>query len=537
MRKLLAVILGLSIVLSALTGIAIAKSGTLVVIETNDMQSAITPFKARIGGHKLMVGGLSRVATAIKATRALYGNSVIVVSGGDDLMGPLYYYYHGKPEYLGMSLAGYDAAVPGNHEFDLGPNTYAKALKYAKFPVICTNIEINDPFLLGKIRKYLIKNFGGLKVGFFGLITPDLPYISNAGDAIKVNKNLVEVARNAVSTLKKAGADVVIAFTHIGLSEDIKLAKRVRGITLICGGHSHDLTKKPYIVNGPGGWKTVIIQAGARLKYAGRLYMPVKDGEAIIEKIKWEVILLDKTVGEDKELNAFLAPYVKGLEKRLSEKIGVSTVDLDARKSTVRSRESNLGDFLADAMRWRFNGDIAITNGGGIRGDRIYPAGPISYKTLISIHPFGNTAVIFRMKGKDILKLLEISASALVDKNYDPAKRTPTGGFLQISGIRVVYDLSKPPTIFTGRRISKWGSRVKSIEVLKNGKWMPLDPEATYKVITNSWLAQGGDKYFIFKKYKGYNTTVTLPDIMRDYIKHLGGKISPKTDGRIKIIK
>ncbi len=521
-----------------------AKSGTLVFLETNDLQSAVVPFKAKVyvDGKKVkkMVGGLARVATFYKKNLEEYGDRVILVSGGDDTIGPLYYYFYGKPEYRGMSLAGYSVVAPGNHEFDLGPAVYAEAIDNASFDIISANLKVKYPLLVGKIKPYVIKKMGNLKVGFFGLMTSELPVVSNAGEGVSVEGDYVKVAREMINTLKKEGADVIVAVTHIGLSEDIKLAKAVSGIAVILGGHSHSLTKEAKVVEGPNGWKTVVVQAGARAMYVGKLVAPIENGKVMIDKMKWNIVLMDEKIPSDPVVSAYLEPMIKAMDEKLSAPIGESLVDLDARKKAVRAGESNLGDFIADAFRWKFKGDIALTNGGGIRGDKIYPKGSISYKTLTQIHPFGNTVVIANLTGEDIKKVLEISASALIgpNDNYDGKKRTPTGGFLQVSGLKVTYDLTKPPTIIdnTGK-VEKWGNRVVKVEVLKNGEWTSLDPKATYKVITNSWTGHGGDKYFIFKQKGVYDTTMPIVDVMAEYIKYLGGKIAPKVDGRIVILR
>ncbi len=539
MRKYVVAVLVLSLVFAFVPQMAMAKSGVLVFVETNDLQSQIMPFKARIGGKKMIVGGLARVATVVKGMRKLYGNKLVVVSGGDDLMGPFYLAFHGVPEYEAMNLVGYDVVSPGNHEFDLGPKVYAEALKHAGFAVLSTNMELCYPPFIGRIRKYKILNVGGLKVGFFGLIAPELPTISNVGNSVRVDTNLIKVANEAVRTLKKQGVDVVIAVTHIGINRDIMLAKHVSGIAAILGGHSHTVVRDFHVVDGPNGWKTVVVQAGARAIYAGRLYLPVKDGRPVVKKTVWDLILLDKKIKEDPTVMVYLKPFVEEMKKKMSAPVGVSKVPLDARKISVRRAETNIGDFFADAMRWKFDADIALTNGGGIRGDRVYPAGKISYATLLSLHPFGNTAVIFRLKGSDILKILEISASAIPSGgHYSGTNRTPTGGFLQVSGIKVVYNLKGKPTLISPKgKLISWGNRVVKVEVKTKSGWSLLMPNKVYKVVTNSWLAHGGDKYFVFTSRKGYDTTVTLPDVLYAYIKHFGGTIAPKVDGRIVIEK
>ncbi len=521
---------------------AIATEKKLVILTTSDLQSQVFPYvtKIKVEGKKVKIiaGGLARIAGIIKATKQEYPNSVLVISTGDDLMGPLFYNFHGEPEFKAMSKAGYDALALGNHEFDLGPDVLAEALQHAKFAVLSANLKTTDPKLKKHIKPYIIKEINGLKIGIFGLITPQLEMVANVGPNVKAEQDLIKIAKQMVKTLKEKGCDIIIAATHIGIDEDKNLAKHVEGISVICGGHTHILTKQPVIVEGPNGWKTVIVQAKSRGMYVGKLVLPITEDKKVdVKNVSWEPIL----VAEDKAVADLLKPYKQKLKEALQKPIGESLVDLDGRKKSVRSKESNLGDFIADALRWRFDGDIALTNGGGIRGDRIYPKGVITYETLYTIHPFGNTAVIVKLTGKEIKQILEISASALKGKNdkYNPNERTPTGGFLQVSGLRVTYDLNQPPTLIDNKgNLIKWGKRVKDVKVLENGKWVEIKDDKVYKVITNSWTANGGDKYFVFKQTKDkYDTTVNLVDVMADYIRHKGGKIAPKVEGRIVIIK
>ena len=227
--------------------------------------------------------------------------------------------------------------------------------------------------------------------------------------------------------------------------------------------------EKPEIVEGPGGWKTIIGQAGSMCRYVGIMKLVVNHNGMLDETAsKWTLLEMTQAVAMNQDVQNAIEPYSKELETYMGRPVGALMQDVDVSKSVVREKESVLGNFLADAMRWKGGTQIAFVNGGGIRGNKIYPAGEISYNMLYEIYPWGNTLEKFILTGREIRETLEISASALKSSsdNYDPAERTPSGGFLQVSGLHVVYDLGKQPALIDNNsRILRAGNRVESVEV------------------------------------------------------------------------
>ena len=171
------------------------------------------------------------------------------------------------------------------------------------------------------------------------------------------------------------------------------------------------------------------------------------------------------------------------------------TQDADATKAAVRGKEAPLGNFIADSLRWNGQTQIGLMNGGSIRGDKVYPAGEISYKTLYEMLPYGNTLVRIDLTGEQIRDILEVSASALIREGdgYDGNLRTPTGGFLQVSGLKVSYDLKKKPALINNDGdLLENGDRVVEVMVENDdGTWAPLNPGTVYSVTTTVWLAPG----------------------------------------------
>lgn len=505
---------------------------TIAIMTTADLQSSIIPYTIEQDGKQLSVGGLERIASVAKRVRSQV-DSALLLSSGDDLIPPLFSIFHGEPEMRGMSLVGYDIATPGNHEFDLGAETYKDALKFATFPLVSANLIIDDQKLRERILPYIIKNIGDIKIGVFGMMTPDLVRVSSPGDGTRVDQDIISAAQKAVDSLLKEKCDLIIALTHIGIELDRQLAKGVDGIDIIVGGHDHE-----YFYETHGN--TIIVQDGSRGEYLGVFRFTFTDGEIV--NPTWEKILLDSTVGYDAEVRNLIAPYMAQYNDRLGQVIGKSSVNLDARKDVVRRNESNLGDFIADSwLAWFTHADVALINSGGIRGDKVYPAGPITYLTVNEILPFRDEVVSVEMNGTDLKQLLEISASALrIEGDQCPdSNRASSGGFFQVAGLRITIDLSKQSfcAVYLERGISKLidpGSRIVKAEVYLNGSWSLLDPSATYTVLVNEWTASGGDGYYVLlrKDIPKENTTMFSTDILAGYIKRRS-PISPHTEGRI----
>ena len=508
---------------------------TIAIMTTANLQSCIAPYTIDDDGKQLIVGGLERIASAAGKVRSEVDGSLLL-SPGDDLMPPLFSVFHGEPEMRAMSLAGYDIVAPGNHEFDLGADAYRDALKFATFPIVSANLIIDDQELRNRILPYIIKNMGEIKIGVFGMMTPDFLKITNPGDGTTVNQDIASAAQKAVDSLLKEECDLIIALTHIGIKLDRQLAEKVAGIDIIIGGHDHQYSYETY-------GDTIIVQNGAKGEYLDVLRFTFTGGEIV--NPTWEKILLDSTVGYDSEIRRLIAPYMAEYNSRLSQVIGESSVNLDAHKNAVRRYESSLGNFIADSWLARFNhADIALVNGGTIRGDKIYSAGPITYLTVNEILPFRDEIMNIKITGADLKQLLEISASTLrvQDDGCPDNNRAPSGGFFQMAGLRITIDLGEPPfcAVYSERGISQLtnpGSRIIKADVYLNGLWTPLDPSATYTVLVNKWTASGGDGYYILLRedIPKENTNIFSTDILATYVQ-LYTPISPQTEGRIDFV-
>ena len=372
-------------------------------------------------------------------------------------------------------------------------------------------------------------------------MTPDLPRVASIGDDVIVDPDLTSVATEMVRALRLEGADIVVALTHIGKELDEVVAGEVAGIDIIIGGHSHD-TFFEY-VKGPGGWKTIVVQAGVNAMEPGILSFDVAGGR--VTSPHWETVLLDETMASDEEIAAYLDGYKKKLKKKMEKPVGETLTDLDAISGNVRTSETNLGNLVADAwVDWfakEGTSPIALINGGTIRGNRIVNKGPLTYGELLEILPFANTIYEVSLSGKDLLSVLEMSASAIRVEGDGclEGERIADGGFLQISGVRIVIDLSGRPFCaeYDGRSIKRIifpGERLISAEIMRDGKWVPVSGDETYTVLVTSWTASGGDGYAPFIAAEKIDTTVDTLDAFVTYIEeHI--PVAPEIEGRIEI--
>ncbi len=523
-------VLRLIVVLSLLFGWALslglspvlAQGGgefALTILHTNDV-------------HANYEGTLARQTTLIKQIRGEGGN-VLLVDAGDRFLGTLFYkLYKGEMAQWAMNYQQYDAMAVGNHEFDDGPPVLAKFIRGAAFPVLSANLDVsNDPDLKGLIKPWTVVEVGGEKVGIVGLTTEDVDILSSPGPNVKVLP-AVDSLKQAVRDLTDQGVNKIIALTHLGYEVDKQIAAQVDGVDVIVGGHSHTClgdvkgSAGPYptVVNSPSGQPVLIVQACSKLKYMGRLNVTF-DANGVPSK--WDGGLIkvkDENVPEDPDVAAGVAKRAEPIEKLKSEIIGETLVDLVGERSVCRFEECNMGNLITDAILWKMRDQgiqIALQNGGGIRAS--IPKGPISRGQILEVLPFGNTIATFELKGSDLLLVLENGVS-----RAENPENEGTGRFLQVAGLRYVWDPSKPV-----------GQRIVKVEVRNpDGTYSPLDPNAVYKIAANDFMRRGGDEYTVLaeRAMNVYDYGPPLDEAVAEYIQ-AHSPIAPKVEGRIKRVE
>ena len=485
---------------------ATVNAAELVILHTNDFHGRVLTTDNR--GESM---GLAEMTAAIKTLKSQNKNT-LWFDAGDTFHGmPNINISKGENMLNLLNIAGLDAMTAGNHDFDYGIETLLSLTKKAKFEFLDANLvyRSNDKLVFKSYKIYTMSN--GLRVGVFGLTTPETQVKARPSLVRGINfLNPFEIAKDMVKELRNK-CDVLIAVTHMGVDErsdftSIRLANEVDGIDLIVDGHSHTTLPSGLTINN-----TLIVQTGCHAYNLGKVTIQL-DGKKITDK---KAELLDANAVNkinptpDKNVSNAIKQMERNNRKLFSKVISQNYKALEFDNTTVRTRETELGDFITDAFRWRTGADIAVINAGGIRGD--LPEGNVTYGDTINIFPFGNQLQVVEITGDKIRAMLENSVCQYPDT---------FGGFLQVSGIR-----------FTITPANLVGSRVSGIYINN----APLDDNKIYTLATDDFLIEGGDDYDMLKKLLVIGKFGTLEEVLADYLQEIGMK---KIDmGRIILAK
>ncbi len=492
--------LGAFIAVFAFAASAFGQTATVTFLHLNDVYE-ISPKQGR--------GGFAPLMTLLRQERAKAPGAITTLGGdlvGSSMMSGI---TKGAQMIELANAIGIDLAVVGNHEFDFGSEVFRKRIAESKFPWLGANILGTDGKLYATLTGAQTRKVGDLTVGFFGVITPETTHLASPGPDVKFAP-VLDAARAAVKELKDRGADAVVALTHLSLAGDRELAREVKGIDVILGGHDHD----PINIYESG---VFIFKVGYDAHYLGVAQIEIEktqtpQGPKVrVWPREWRMVTT-AGVAPDPAIAALVKKHEDTLDENLKAPVGKIAVALDSRRATVRRQEAAIGNLISDAIREFTKADVALTNGGGIRGDRTYDAGAtLTRKDILTELPFGNLTVLLEISGADLRAALEEGLSQVEDL---------AGRFPQLSGARLVFDASRPK-----------GGRI--IEVSVGGK--PLDPNATYKLATNEYVAGGGDGYASLKKARSVidaSAATLMANVVMDYIA-AKGTVSPAIEGRI----
>jgi 2',3'-cyclic-nucleotide 2'-phosphodiesterase (5'-nucleotidase family) len=457
-----------------------------------------------------LVGGAAARAALLERERDRTPHS-LTLDAGDVFQGtPFFNFFHGVPDYRALKMMKYDAGVIGNHDLDEGPRAWLAA---ANINILSANVfasrdsgwtrvygepppevrkrakwigggTVPDSLPLDYLANPRVLHLpvGEADVALLGLTTADITHIVspryNAGVAVG---DPVAVARWEIPYLRhqpyaKANPDLVICISHLGFEADKELARRVSGIDVIVGGHSHTKLTKPILIpNGtPNGYHgTLIVQAGAYGEYLGRLAIYLDKGRPV--GYSGRLIPVRPADGEDPDVVALLKPYADSIGGSMSQVVFHSAARIPS--SGVRDGETPLGNFVADAMREAVDADIALINSGGIRSP--IPQGDVTVGDVYSTLPFENSIVVVPMPGWQVRELCDIAG-----------RRIGKGGFLQVSGISFAIKGQRSGNVRVGGQL--------------------IDSDRTYRVATVDYLYDGGDGYTIFKKTASAEQTGVL---------------------------
>lgn len=529
-------------ILLAFVSPAAGRDGRVTILSINHLKSQLLPISDKVNKTSVRMGGLAHAAGLVKQERSQDDPNAIFVQTGEAVEGPMWRYFGGVPEFSSLSAAGIQVGMIGKREFDYGWDHLKQALGHVVFPMVLSNVSISDPEAARKFARNVVVPAGDLKVGFFAMLSTWLFSVTRKTDELTVLTDTEGIAREMVADLRAQGADVIVMLSNLSEGENRHLAESVPGIHAIVGrGVSEKEEVQLQLVQGPGDWTTALAWGGSRGKFLGKLVLTTEKGRLLWDRTSWRLLNVTPKIPPNPEVMRIAAEYESKLNGSLERAVGFFESPVDAQKRTLRVREMPLGDFMADGLRWRFKTDVGLVNGGSLRGDRIFPAGEVSEKNLTEILPFGNGIEVVTVTGAQLRHIMELSASALIveGEHFDPAFRVPDGGFLQISGLKVVYDLREKAASFdSGGRLLSWGNRLKRILVQKDGEWREVDDGAKYTVAVNSWIAGGGDRYFVFEGARRESTEVRELDVLVDYLRSFPeGRVDMKTDGRIVIEK
>lgn len=452
-------------------------------------------------------GGLARMNAVAKAEKAANPNTIYVFDG--DMLSPSLLSGLDKGQNMIdlTNMEPFDLAVPGNHEFDFGTENFIAKLKESKYPWAAINITHADGSPIEGLGGVMWKEIEGVKIALIPVAQDTSPEVATTDDW--KFESTVQTAVTAAKQARDEGADLVVGVVQAPHSYD-QLMLASKAFDVILSGDDHDVVVQ---YNGITAYIDTSIDANYMIPLDLTVDVTEKDGK---RRVSWEPnfrFIDTATVTPDPETEAQVKKFQEELGKELDVVIGKTDVNLDSRRNMVRTQETAMGDMIADAMVKASGADFAITNGGGIRGDKEYAAGSeLSRRDILTELPFGNKTVMAEMTGKQVLDGLENGVSMIEDG---------AGRFPQVSsGLKIEVDPKAPA-----------GSRIVSATF--NGE--PIDPAKTYKVATNDYMLSGGDGYTSFADSNviidSNNGKLMANDVMV-YVRDMGA-VSPTVEGRI----
>ena len=501
MRRISATLLGASALGALTTMPVLAESVKLTFLGVGDAYAF-----AEEDGR----GGFARLNAVAKAERAANPNTLYLFDG--DMLSPslLSGFDKGQNTIDLTNLEPFDLAVPGNHEFDFGPENFIEKMNASNYPWAAVNITNADGSPIEGLGGVMMKEVGGVKVALIPVAQDTTPVTSSPGDL-----KFLPTAETGIAAAKQAredGADLVVGVVQADVSNDRALLAS-HAFDLIFSGDDHF-----YATSYDG--ITAFVETSADAEYLSPVDVMVEigqdsDGKRTIDWVPSFRFIDTADVTPDPETQAMVDEFEKKLDESLNVEIGTTAEMLDSRRNVVRSEESSMGNLIADAMKAASGADITITNGGGIRADRTYDPGTVlTRRDILTELPFGNVTVVTELPGTQVLAALENGVSQV---------ENGAGRFPQVSGIELVYDPTAPA-----------GSRIASVKI--NGA--DLDPDAVYKVVTNDYMLGGGDGYGALGGgnvlINAGNGNLMANDVM-DYIAGMG-TVNSVVEGRIKTV-
>ena len=492
-KGLLISLLAFLLVLGSISFVLAAEK-EIVILSINDFHGALAPAGKNAGAVKLV--------DALKTEKAKNPEGTIIVSAGDNYQGSaMSNLMYGEPVSAVFKEMGIELSAVGNHEFDWGINRINKWAEDGGFTFVCTNIydkRTDQP--VDWAEPFAIIEKEGVKVGFIGLATPETAYKTLKANVENYEfRDPVEIITEWVPKVKDAGADIIIALTHLGSFQDKEgnitgeaaALCAVDGVDAVISAHTHQ--RVCGLVNGKP-----FVQAYKYGRSFGKLTFIFDGNNKLVSAEPFLDNLYERadTLKDDANMLAIYGKYEDELNPVLGKVLGKTTVDLDHDRY---AGPSLLGEWTCEIMKDKAGVQIAMTNGGGLRTD--VPAGEITAGKLYEVMPFDNTLYTMKLSGAD------------VKANIEHGIMNDDIGWVQIAGARVTYN----PGAEAGNRITSM--------VLEDGT--PIEMDKYYTVVTNDFMFTGGDNYNFENAKDGLNTFIPIRDAMMDAVEK-AGVISPK---------
>lgn len=466
---------------------ALHKAGDLFIIHFNDVYN-IEP------GSREPVGGAARFIAKVRSYSHL--KPLILFSGDAFNPSTMSTVTRGAQMPPVLNACGVMCSVLGNHDLDHSVERFLELQAQCDFPWIVSNCheKSTERPLFGLQDRFVIEHEGH-KVGMVGLIEEEWLATLSAVDEEDVNYyDFVEVASRIAKELREDGCDLVIALTHMRQPNDERLAREAEGIDLILGGHDHHY--EVLEVNG-----ITICKSGTDFREGTGIKVHFGDGRPTVQHERFEVKF---DMPEDDEGRRIVAKWHDEVGAKMDQVIGETEVPLDARFTSIRTRETNIGNFVCDLCREDLGADVYLLNSGTLRADQVIPPGELRLRDLTALLPMADQSVLLSLSGEHILAALENGVS-----QYPRLE----GRFPQVSGVRFEFDPEAEP-----------GRRVVRDSVLIGGE--PIDLRKSYKVGTKAYLAKGKDGYTMLPhgtELVDEENGPVLPTTLRNHFRVLAG--------------
>lgn len=461
----------------------------LTLLHTNDLHAHLKPFDKSVQDcskeSARCLGGFARLKTIIDQTRRQTPN-MLLLDAGDRFSGTLFYTLRkGRDIATLMQSMDYDAMTLGNHEFDDGLEELQRFSEIVSSPLIAANVSFPpDSPLTQRVQPHLIISKGGIRIGLIGLLSEETKTECNSAQEIDIAPP-IEAVKREVEHLTKAGVNILVVLSHIGLQKDQQLAREVPQIDVIIGGHSHSFLSNtpsqteaegpyPLVIKHPDNSQTLIATAGFGGQYIGQLEVIFNDAGEVI-RFQGNPIPLDHHISADAQTEKAIQDIETLLSDIINQPLMLSLEEIGLTPSSTESfcsADCYIGEVLSDILLEagkKDGADIALINSGGIRSG--LPAGQITFGHVIQAYPFTSYGALIELTGAELKNYLTHGL-----QQYRSTSRT--NAFLQVAGAQYTFSEST-------HQITQL--------TLTDGR--PIDPRKTYRIILPSFLANGGDGF------------------------------------------